>query len=862
MKKKYISLILALTVFITSSLAVSPALAAKAKYVDYNPNRYGDITANVVMRKSATSKSASLGTIPKNKRLLLYGYYKYPSSSWYKVKYNNKLGYISSKYAKLSYKAYSPKIKGKTTANLYIRSGVGLKYKKKKYIKKGTTITLNGYYRTAGYDWYKVAYGKTTGYLSSKYVKRISTQPKPKWVNYNPNRNGITSVNTSFKKTSSSGSSTICNIPVGTRVSLYGYDKYTNGSWYKANYNGSIGYISANDCHLDYRSYSPNKPGITTANLYMRSGVGLNYSKKIYIPKGSTISLYGYYSTARYDWYKINYKNKTGYISSKYVKRQDGSVIGYVDSSFPTSYQKQINALHQQYPSWNFYAKHISVPWETIVSEEYDSQYIHENKSDAWKSMEEGSYDFEKNKFEVHDSKWHKASEDIVKYYLDPRNFLNEDSIYQFMSHELNLAYQTKDTVAKGVVGSFMDTTTYINTIYNSGLNSNVNPNVIVSMLINEQGWNGGNNGLVSGNYPGYKGYYNFFNIGAYAHSGKTATVNGLIYAKKQGWNTPEKSITAGGKFYSENYVTKNQNTFYTKKFNVMNGVSKMGGHEYCTNVEAGQSEGKLLSRGFNDLNTLPLTFYIPVYTNMPSSPAPKPSTYGNNNNVLKSLSISYGDTILSSTTQYTNLNVSVPKNVKTLTINAVPYDSNATVISGAGNISLTGTDATEIKYVKVKSSSGKIRTYTVTINKVSNDVLFDPYRYVNIKIETKLLKTPGDVNSTIETIPKVSKIPALGFTTHDNKVWYKINYNNKTGYVAASDLKLTYTAYVPERVGSTDANLYIRSNIGLSYPKIKYLKKGSIVTVHGYYSTDGYDWFKITYKGVTGYISSKHVTF
>ena len=40
-----------------------------------------------------------------------------------------------------------------------MRSGVGLDYTKKIYIKSGSIVTLNGYYRTEGYDWYKIEYG-------------------------------------------------------------------------------------------------------------------------------------------------------------------------------------------------------------------------------------------------------------------------------------------------------------------------------------------------------------------------------------------------------------------------------------------------------------------------------------------------------------------------------------------------------------------------------------------------------------------------------------------------------------------------------------------------------------------------------
>ena len=49
---------------------------------------------------------------------------------------------------------------------------------------------------------------------------------------------------------------------------------------------------------------------------------------------------------------------------------------------------------------------------------------------------------------------------------------------------------------------------------------------------------------MVSGNYNStYRGYYNFFNIGA---TGSDIMANGLKYAKNNGWSSPEKAIHGG----------------------------------------------------------------------------------------------------------------------------------------------------------------------------------------------------------------------------------------------------------------------------------------------------------------------------
>ena len=150
------------------------ATADSKTTVQYSPLRYVDVECDTVFKSGSGETYSTIGTVPKGARIYSYGYDRYDANTaWYKVSYNGQSGYIDADDCHLSYQAYSPAKTGKTTANMYIRSGVGLDYTKKKYIKSGSTLTLQGYYRTEGYDWYKIKSGSTTGYVSSKYVKRI-----------------------------------------------------------------------------------------------------------------------------------------------------------------------------------------------------------------------------------------------------------------------------------------------------------------------------------------------------------------------------------------------------------------------------------------------------------------------------------------------------------------------------------------------------------------------------------------------------------------------------------------------------------------------------------------------------------------
>ena len=177
---------------------------------------------------------------------------------------------------------------------------------------------------------------------------------------------------------------------------------------------------------------------------------------------------------------------------------------------------------------------------------------------------------------------------------------------------------------SKNPGGGYSSYSTLIN---DAGKASKVNPNVLAAMIIQEQGWNGSS--LVSGTYKGYKGYYNFFNIGAYTTSSMNAVQRGLWYAKGSGkgatsysrpWNTPYKSIKGGAQFYYEEYVSNNQDSYYSKKFNVYNGLSKVATHQYMTFVAAAASEGSIVKKAYASNSNYPVVFEIPVYNNMPAT--------------------------------------------------------------------------------------------------------------------------------------------------------------------------------------------------------------------------------------------------
>lgn len=126
---------------------------------------------------------------------------------------------------------------------------------------------------------------------------------------------------------------------------------------------------------------------------------------------------------------------------------------------------------------------------------------------------------------------------------MDPRNFLNASNIFMFECLSYTEGAYTAAGVSAILSGTFMsgnytcpdtkETLSYAETFLTAGQLSEVSPYHLASRAKQEQGAKG--NALGNGTVSGYEGYYNFFNIGAYATSTGGATLNGAKYASTSG---------------------------------------------------------------------------------------------------------------------------------------------------------------------------------------------------------------------------------------------------------------------------------------------------------------------------------------
>lgn len=479
----------------------------------------------------------------------------------------------------------------------------------------------------------------------------------------------------------------------------------------------------------------------TDSGVYVRSGPGTSYSFLTKVYKGQAVTVFGQAAGGGLNWYNVSLNvggtAYTGWICADYVTTSGDVPAGgasggtvtpsdeeYVASlkaaGFPDSYCSSLLVLHQKYPNWQFVAVPTGLDWNTVIENEsvVGRNLVQNIVNDSRKSTDTKAYDWATNTWYGFDgASWVCASSEYIAYCMDPRNFLNEDYIFQFETLEY-AAYQNEAGVKSILANTFMsgnysDTDgavrSYADTFAGVGRSLAVSPYHLAARCKQEQGVKG-TSPLISGKYGGYEGFYNYFNVRAYTTASASATVNGLAYAKQQGWNSIYKSIAGGATLVADNYVKKGQNTIYFEKFNVVYKNS-LYSHQYMTNVMAAISEGSTMGKAHADKNQA-FVFRIPVYQNMPQT-AVAFTDRGNPNNWLSSLSVNG----FSLTPYFSGANTSyslvVGENVGSIQVSATAVAGTSTV-SGTGKYSLNyGNNTVNVTCI---SKSGASRTYTITV--------------------------------------------------------------------------------------------------------------------------------------------------
>lgn len=301
--------------------------------------------------------------------------------------------------------------------------------------------------------------------------------------------------------------------------------------------------------------------------------------------------------------------------------------IENIDETKYPGIKERIKLLQSKYPNWKFKLLYTGLDWNEVIISEYAGHGAspknlickNSNYQGAWICSICGDKKYD-------NGNWRCASEQAIKYMMDPRNSINESDIFQF--EELTNSGCDINILKSMTRGTFLSG--HEQGIIDASNNNNVNAYYIAARLIQEQGQSG--TVLTAGDgYNGqYVGYYNAFNIAASGNTTPEILTNALAYAQKKGWTSLDESINGGISFLATQYIQKGQNTLYLQKFDV-EATNGLYSNQYMQNVLAAQSEGTTLRDTYINMNTMSSshTFIIPVYENMPQDVCSRPDTNG-----------------------------------------------------------------------------------------------------------------------------------------------------------------------------------------------------------------------------------------
>ncbi|MBS5026258.1 MAG: SH3 domain-containing protein, partial [Peptostreptococcaceae bacterium] len=459
------------------------------------------------------------------------------SNGWSKVKHDSRLGYVASQYIDKATTNYT--IKEVNTDGLNVRTGPSTSYATIGKLNKGTRVEVIS--ESAG--WSKINYNNKTAYVSSGYLKAVSTStPDTKPEDTTQQYKEIKVVNTdglNVRKGPSTSYESIGKIDKGTSVEVIS----ESDGWSKINYKNTTAYVATR--YLDKKSTNTEDTTqqykeikvVNTDGLNVRKGPSTSYESIGKIDKGTSVEVI----SESDGWSKINYKNTTAYVATRYLDKissneQVPPVVGGESTenvSGATIYYKALNYTLQN---------HIDAQYKkALEGGNVISSSISRMSEELTTSMPQSRAFVTPSKADL-------------EYYLNPKNFTNSDKgMMQFLRLDTY-----KGGITESELNSYLNSLPKVNgkntVFYNQGkafINAAQKYDIDLVYLVSHAMWETGygKSVLAQGQtITSYKGkpldkpvtVYNFFGIGAID---KSANVSGAEASYSNGWTSIEKTI-------------------------------------------------------------------------------------------------------------------------------------------------------------------------------------------------------------------------------------------------------------------------------------------------------------------------------
>ena len=120
-----------------------------------------------------------------------------------------------------------------------------------------------------------------------------------------------------------------------------------------------------------------------------------------------------------------------------------------------------------------------------------------------------------------------------------------------------------------------------------------------------------------------------------------------------------------------------------------------------------------------------------------------------------------------------------------------------------------------------------------------------------------RLRSTPATEGEILATVSSGTSVVVLD-EAEDG--WYKVNYNSVEGYMSGEYLDVATKAETDLGYGKVDADgstLNMRAGASTSFDSLCSIPSGTVLELEGVYE----GWYKVTYAGNTGYVSSDYIT-
>ena len=232
----------------------------------------------------------------------------------------------------------------------------------------------------------------------------------------------------------------------------------------------------------DINAFTTKKGTVDVSALNVRSNAGTGNNTIATLERDTSVTVLDEVNSDGMYWYKISFNtgsgDREGYVAKNYIKTE--STAKYTTdktfeseiAGFPESYKNRLRALHAEYPNWKFVVQNVDISWDEVIRNEsiVGVNLVKKNAKSSWKSTARGAYNWSNGTWPGFDSnEWVAASESIIRYYMDPRNFLDSTNIFQFLNHGYTTGEQTEEGVEKMLKGTFMESKSSVKSNVQSG---------------------------------------------------------------------------------------------------------------------------------------------------------------------------------------------------------------------------------------------------------------------------------------------------------------------------------------------------------------------------------------------------------